>query len=286
MRFDTVAVTGGAGRLGHYVVKALEPHCMVKVLDLDAPSADLDFARTDILDPIGLRAELQGVDAVVHLAGIDLDTPASPDAFLRTNAVGTWNVLEAALDAGVGRVVLCSSVTATGLSESRPDFAPHYLPVDEDHPMAPVHPYSVSKQLIETIASSFRQRGPMEVLSLRLMLVGFARNFDLVRQRVLDPSSRWLFYHIGPEDAGQAFVCALDAERPAYGTYFITAVDTCHNRPTLEWLRASLGTLPPVAKHGIYERSPRASVFDGSRAREDLGFLPVQMWHDLCPEHI
>lgn len=284
MRFDQVAVTGGAGRLGRHVVAALEPHCDVTVLDLEAPSSDVGFIRTDVLDPAGLGAALRGMDAVIHLAGLDLDTQASSDVYLRTNVVGTWNVLEAALEAGVGRAVLCSSVTATGLSESRPDFAPQYLPVDEDHPNAPDHPYSVSKQLVETIASGFRRRGPMEVLCLRLMLVGFAQNLDLVRRRERDPLCRWLFYHVGPEDAGQAFLCALNADAPAFGTYFITAADSCHRRATLEWLQASLGTLPPVRKPSVYDGFARASVFDGSRAREDLGFEPRQMWPDLCPE--
>ncbi len=283
MRFDKVAVTGGTGRLGRYVVAALEPHCTVKVLDLDSPPPEEDFAKADVLVPTELQAGLQGADAVIHLAGIDLDSPASPDAFLRTNAVGTWNVLEAALEAGVRRVVVCSSVSATGLSESRPDFMPHYLPVDEDHPMSPAHPYSVSKQLVETVAASFRRQGRMEVLSLRLMLVGFTQNFDLVRQRIGEPHCRWLFYHVGPEDAAQAFLRALETEAPAFDTYFITAADSCHPRPTLDWLQTSLGTLPEIRKPSVYQEFPRASVFDGSRAREDLGFLPRQTWNDLCP---
>lgn len=282
MRFDRVAVTGGGGRLGGYVVEALRDHCEVTVVDLAPPADGVAFERADVLDRARLHAALEGHDAIVHLAGIDVATAATPDAYLTTNAVGTWNVLEAAQQRGARRVVVCSSIAATGLGEARPDFPPRYLPVDEDHPLSPRHAYGVSKQLAETVAAGFMRGGAMQVISLRPMLVMLPHAFDLVRAQAGDPTSRWLFYYVDPKDCARAFRCALEADALACPSYFITAADTCHARPTLEWLEAALGRLPEVRKPGLYRDRPRASVFDGSRAREILGFAPVSNWLELA----
>lgn len=284
MRFERVAVTGGSGRLGSFVVAELRGHCEVTVLDLVPPAVDVDYVKADILDPVSLFGALQGHDAVVHLAGIDLDTETSGDAYLRGNLLGTWNLLEAAHEHGLRRAVLCSSITATGLGEARRDFAPRYLPVDEDHPMAPCHPYGLSKQLMEAAAESFVRRG-MEVVCLRPMLVMLPHNFALVRERAADPASRWLFYYIGTQDCARAFRCTLEAPDLPHSTCFITASDSCHPKPTLEWLKAAHGILPEVRNPQLYRDNPRASVFDGSRARNMLDFSATTTWSKLDASH-
>lgn len=281
MRFDRVAVTGGSGRLGAFVVEELRRHCDVMVLDLNPPLADVAFKRLDVLDRTRMVETLEGHDAIVHLAGIDLDTETEADRYLTTNVVGTWNVLEAAKECDIRRVVLCSSITATGLSEARPDFPPCYLPVDEDHPMKPQHAYSVSKQMVELAGDAFNRPGAFDVISLRLMLVMLPHNYALARERAADPASRWLFYYITPQDAAVAFRCALEADALPYTRYFITAADTCHTAPTLEWVERAQGMVPELRNPDFYGDNPRASIFDGSRAREVLGFSPSSNWLDL-----
>lgn len=282
MGLNKVAVTGGSGRLGKYVVKELSAHYDIKVLDLVPPRDGTAFQKTDVLNPDELRSGLEGCDAVVHLAGIDLDQDTTPDAYLRVNAVGTWNVLQAACDAGAKRVVQCSSISATGLGEARKDFPPQYLPVNEDHPTAPVHPYGVSKKLQEEIARSFNHRVEIDVISLRLMLVMFDSNLDLVRDRSQDPASKWLFYYISPQDAAHAFHCALKAGELSFDTFFITAPDTCRSEPTLQWLQGQIGQLPEVRNPKTYALDPRASIFDGSRAKQALGFVAQDNWMTTC----
>lgn len=278
MNFEKVAVTGGSGRLGRYVVAELAPHCDVTVLDLAAPDEGTNFERCDVLKPAELSAALAGQDAVVHLAGLDLDRDAAADAYLHVNAVGTWNVLEAAEAAGIRRVVQCSSVTATGLNEARPEFQPQYLPVDETHPVAPVHPYGVSKLLQEQIADSFNRRGSIEVISLRLTLVMFETALSLVEQRLRDPMNRWLYYYVSPRDAARAFHCALRAGNVELRTMFITGKDTCRREPTLDWYASSFGAIPEIKDPDHFDRNPQAAVFDGSRAREMLGFESMDRW--------
>ena len=76
---------------------------------------------------------------MIHLAAIDLGIPAEPEAYFGTNVMGTWNTAQAAREAGVGKVVLASSISARGIGEMRSDCPPEYLPVDEAHSMKPVH---------------------------------------------------------------------------------------------------------------------------------------------------
>ena len=71
MRFERVIVTGGSGLLGRFVVDQLKDICAASVLDLKAPSQDVPYFETDILDLDGVRAALAGQDAMIHLAGID-----------------------------------------------------------------------------------------------------------------------------------------------------------------------------------------------------------------------
>ncbi len=280
-----VVITGGSGRLGQYVVKQLMQRFEVKVLDLQAPPQDIEFASVNVLELDALRETLKGADAVVHLAAIDFDHQARDEIYIHVNVQGTWNVLQAAHELGISRVVLCSSVSACGLSEANPAFIPQYLPVDEQHPLYPTQAYSVSKQLMENMAESFVRRGGMEVICLRPMMVLIPENIEPTLARADDHNSRWLFYYITPEDCARAFERALLAEDVGFATLFITAQDSCRDEPTLQWLARVLGKLPPIRDPQRYVDNPHASIFDGGRARELLGFEAQSCWRDIVSQH-
>lgn len=276
-----IVVTGGSGRLGQYVVEQLHKEFSVKVLDLRAPKQNVEYAEVNVLDLDSLRRELIGADAVVHLAAIDFDHQAKPEDYIHVNVQGTWNVLQAAHELGIRRVVLCSSISACGLSEANPAFIPEYLPVDEEHPHNPVQAYSVSKQLMENIALSFVRRGGIQVVCLRPMMVLIPENIAPTLARASDPDSRWLFYYITPEDCARAFEAALRATHVDSGNFFITAQDTCRAEPTLEWVERVLGKLPEIRDKARYELDPFASIFSGDKARQAFDFVPQSRWQEL-----
>jgi nucleoside-diphosphate-sugar epimerase len=292
MRFERVLVTGGLGRLGRYVVPELAGHCRVSVLDRDRGGARPDFAA-DVLDLDAVARAMPGHDALVHLAAIDVSVPAPAERIFDTNVRGTWNVLQAAQQAGVRRVIVSSSVAATGIDPARP---PLYLPIDEAHPLRPTHDYGLSKEIDEAIARSFALRSGMEVVVLRPAWVMFP---EIVRdalaqqagaipapgarsgpERLVEPLPV-LRSHVGPEDAARAYRLALELARVSYEVLFVTAADTFHPSPTLPYLREAFGRLPEVRKPDVYARDPRASAHDGSRAREVLGWSPSTTWPDL-----
>lgn len=240
---------------------------------------------------------MTGHDAVVQLAALDYAVDATEQQFFETNVQDLWNVLEAAEAAGVGRTVVCSSIAALGLSAENP---PHYLPVDREHPAAPVDAYSLSKQVGEVIAQGFAWRGTMEVRCLRPGLVmqsGIA--YDVAVKAAasdgaapppvaIDPSWRVLPEAIGgsrafvsPVDAGRCFRAALEAEGRSFDIYHVTVADTFSPLATLEIVGREYHAAPEIRHAALFDADPRASIYNFSRTCEMLNWEPRERWSDL-----
>ena len=185
--------------MGRHVVGALVDDHEVTVLDLAPPVQDVPFIEGNVLDLDTVRASMAGQDAVIHLAAIDLGVPAEPEAYFGTNVMGTWNAVQAAREAGIRKVVLASSISATGVGEMRPDFPPEYLPVDEAHAMKPAHAYGVSKLVVEDIARGFALQGDMSITCLRPVAVVVESNLRRAVDRAADPGHRWRAAYEGRE---------------------------------------------------------------------------------------
>ena len=276
-----VLVTGASGRIGRHVVDALAGEREVSVFDFVPPVQDVPFIRGDVRDLDALRAAMRGHDAVIHLAGIDLGVPAEPEAYFGANVMGTWNTMQAAREAGIGKVVLASSITALGVGEMRPEFPPRYLPIDDAHPMKPVHAYGVSKLVVEDIARAFADGGGLSITCLRPVAVVFASNLHQVMERAADPAHRWLAAYVTGEDTGRAFVAALEYDAP-FDALLIAAGDSASSLPTLERFAALCGTVPPLRDPEWFERDPRASPIDATRARQRLGWRPTSTWTEVA----
>jgi nucleoside-diphosphate-sugar epimerase len=282
MTHRNVLITGASGRLGEFVLDELCAHGAARVLDLRPPHRDdVPYVQGDVTDLDTVRAALPGCDAVVHLAAIDLGVPATPERYFGVNVMGTWNVLQAAREAGIRKVVLASSISAIGVGEMREDFPPRYLPVDEDHPCEPVHPYGISKRVVEEVARGFARAG-MSVICLRPTAVAVPSHLPRMLPRARDPDHRWLASYVTGADAARAFRLALDYEGAAFDVFLLSAADSCTAQPTLERARRLFGHLPAVRDPARFEREPRASMIDASRARERLGWAPTSSWPELA----
>jgi len=103
----------------------------------------------DIRDPYGVRRAVQGCDWVLHLAAL-IAIPYSyhsPDTYVDTNVKGTLNVVQAARDLGIAKVVHTSTSEVYGTAR--------FVPITEDHPLQGQSPYSASKIGADQIALSF-----------------------------------------------------------------------------------------------------------------------------------
>lgn len=103
----------------------------------------------DIRDPNGVRKAMQDCDAVLHLAAL-IAIPYSyhsPDTYVDTNIKGTLNVVQAARDLGVGKVIHTSTSEVYGTAQ--------FVPITELHPLEGQSPYSASKIGADQLAMSF-----------------------------------------------------------------------------------------------------------------------------------
>lgn len=283
MRFEKVVCTGGSGRLGRYVTDDLRGRCALTVLDVKPPqAADVAHVEASILDYAALKRAFAGQDAVVHLAAIPNPRTAPADVTFHTNVQGTWNVLQAAEDAGVRRVVVASSDAALGLHYNPPGYGPQYLPIDEDHPLRPVEFYSLSKEVTEAMCRSYANRGKLEVLAIRPTHIVFPPEYPELVARGADVQNYHLWTYVAPEDVAQGFRRALDVAKAPYQAFFISAANGLNTRPTLDMLRERYGSLPLLRNPDYFRRHPLAALLDIARARDVLGFEPTIDWRTMA----
>jgi nucleoside-diphosphate-sugar epimerase len=164
-------VTGGAGFIGSNTVDELvrRGHDVVVLDDLstgnaanlDQVKAKIRLIQDSITNLEALREACRGVDCVIHLAA-QTSVPRSVKDPIETNLVnvdGTLNVLVAARDARVKRVVFACSCAVYGITS--------VLPIKESASLAPISPYGLSKQVGEAYGRVFQELYGLEFVSLR-----------------------------------------------------------------------------------------------------------------------
>lgn len=177
-----IVITGGAGFIGSHIAEALvsdhevvivdnlddyySPALKQRNLDCVMAKGDATFVRGDITDLAFVRSIIDDtVDFVYHEAAqagvrISVEDPFKPN---NVNVSGTLDVLTAARDAGVKRVINASSSSVYGKVQ--------YLPFDEKHPTMPVSPYGVSKLAAEHYCRVFYEVYGLPTVSLRYFTV-------------------------------------------------------------------------------------------------------------------
>lgn len=132
---------------------------------LDQCAADVknqfEVFAGDIRDPYGVRSAMTGCDAVLHLASL-ITIPYSyhsPDTYVDTNIKGTLNVVQAARELAVSKVIHTSTSEVYGTAR--------FIPITEEHPLQGQSPYSASKIGADQIAQSFYLSFGTPVVTLR-----------------------------------------------------------------------------------------------------------------------
>lgn len=121
----------------------------------------IEIFSGDIRDPNGVREAMKGISVVYHLAAL-IAIPFSyhsPDSYIDTNVKGTLNVLQAAKDFGIKRLVVTSTSEVYGTAQ--------FVPITEEHPKQPQSPYSASKIGADAIADSFYRSFDLPVTIVR-----------------------------------------------------------------------------------------------------------------------
>jgi UDP-glucose 4-epimerase len=217
MEGKKVLVTGGAGFIGSHLVDALVRRgVVVTVLDnfrtglrenLADVAADVSLVEGSILDTDTVAKVMKGQDLVSHQAAQLEITRAIDDPVedLITNTVGTLNLLTAAVQFGVPKVVMASSAGVYGQAVELPQF-------EDSHPTNPNWAYGVSKLATEKYASIFEEAHGLRIVPLRYGIVygtreWYGRVLTIFLKRALEGEPLVVF---GDGDQVRDFVCVSD----------------------------------------------------------------------------
>ncbi|MCD6350561.1 MAG: NAD(P)-dependent oxidoreductase [Armatimonadetes bacterium] len=314
-----IFLTGATGRLGsnlalrlsrdgHDVVALAQPNDRLRGR-LDEMER-VEVVEADLRDTAAVRAATQGCEAIIHTAALmNVRTPGISRAdFFRVNVVGTFNVFEAATEAGVDRVVYISSTSAYDVYSAKPQ------PLTEDQPLTPTALYGTTKAINERMAELYAHMADLRAIILRPnyimacdeplgpwtagVVVGQIRTWCRdprgalympdaeepwreVEQQVQNPGDRvvpqdpagvvWRWHVTDVRDAVEACVRALEAPESCFGrVYNVAGPEPADWDVVVPYVAEKLG-------QQWYEvRVPKAwrFWFDITRARQELGFEP------------
>ena len=301
-------VTGGAGFIGSHLIERLLAlgQEVVALDDLStghrgnideavaasgAPADRCRFAERDIVDADAVAEACREVDIVLHQAALG-SVPRSvkePQETYARNVAGFINVLDAARDAGVSRLVYASSSSVYGDS-------PH-LPKAEAHIGSPASPYAATKRVNELYAEMYRRSYNLEIVGLRYFNVFGRRQAPNGPYAAVIP--RWTLRLLAGEpcqiygdgkttrdycyidNVVQANLLAAAAgAETARGVYNVAAGDATTLNELFGLIRSGLAEKRPDvgSAEPVYERfragDVRHSYADISKARERLGYEP------------
>ncbi len=245
-----VLVTGANGFLGSEIVRqAADARVRVRATGRSgAPLVSgMDYWRADILDPESLRPAIDGIESVIHAAGLAhvFDRSQAEDApFQAVNATGTANVARTAAQAGVQQFVLISSVAVYGDDVSARD---------EKLVCRPEGPYAKSKWEAEQRAIEIAEASGMRLTILRLATV-YGEGDPGNVARLMRAIDRGCFVWVGDgsnrkslihrEDAARACMSVLNTSEAGINTYNVSA-PPCTVRDVVEGLASALGRSLP-----------------------------------------
>lgn len=210
---STVLLTGAAGGVGTLMRELLPAYgYTLRLLDVVPVPGAPEAITADLGDRDALRQAVRGTDAILHLAGISLES--SFEKILRANIEGTYNLYEAARAEGVRRIIFASSNHAMGYHPwPAPDSDAPLLAADAPH--RPDTFYGLSKCFGEDLAQLYWDKHGIETVSVRIGSL-FA-----------EPNSvRMLSMWLSPADGARLFHAALTARDVGHTVVYGSSANT------------------------------------------------------------
>ncbi len=282
-----ILITGSEGDVGSALLPQLARRFDATGFDLKPHEADDKAIQGDLLNCEDIAHAVEGMDAIVHMAA--LLCREEQDLSIDINVKATANVLQAAVDAGVKRVVYCSSVWASGHGSTEP-----YQPIDEEIPCEPICMYGQTKWLGELMTEWYGRMHGLETVIIRFcgyyLAAGYAddgtidwghADIPALFGRCLTAGRKLM----NPADLGEAF--GLAAEKPGIsGQRFVVGVHTPYTAADAEELKSAPSAVVERYYPGVpalldelgIEIPPMPFLYSHEKARTVLGF---RSQHDL-----
>ena len=274
-----IVVTGAAGRLGRRVVRLLlDQEVEVRATDqVLADDLSTEFQLCDMQDRKSVESLLKGAEGVIHMGAIPGPLRADGRLIFDNNVNSTFNIMMAAAEKGLRRVVFSSSAFAMGWAHDGAAFEPIYLPLDEDHPMMPFEPYGLSKQVGEDIGKMIARNSTTTVVSLRFTNVVTPedqKDFPWPAPTPEDPLTLVMWAYADPRDVAEAHMLALRADIEGYEAFMIAQPSSRFNEPTLDIIKNNFGDRVEIRA----QLQGTASVISTEKAQRMLGWRPRYDW--------
>ncbi len=291
-----VLITGACGFIGRNLIAELEARGHeLRLVDSTRPEdatvfggsegrahiplvTDWPFIQAEITDPEAMLAACDGMDAVINLAGEPRGLPEIGVHTFRTNALGTFVVIDAAHQAGVQRFMCASSINAYGTFYWRLSGKPApytTLPLDESFEPVPEDPYSLSKLVNEQTCAAYNRAYDMTALAFRFAGVWSQDVYNKALEKGLTETLAWsddLYQWVHVSDIVAGLRQALEETSVSgYGVFTLSAADTRCPEPTLDILQRFR---PDLAQNLTAPLEGRAPLLSIKTAQQAFGYSP------------
>jgi nucleoside-diphosphate-sugar epimerase len=197
------------GYIGNAFVGKYSGKYSFKAYGRNKPSQPVEFYKGDINNLEEVIRASSGTDIIIHAAALTPDIPGISDAeYKKTNISGTHNILKAALENNIRKIVFLSSVCAVGIRD-------HSLPVKEDDKCNPTQGmYGFSKMEGERLCRAYSEKHDMQILCIRPATV-------IPQHKFIPPSKGaipWISY-VDIEDVLQEISLAVENENEKFGIF-------------------------------------------------------------------
>ena len=291
--------TGGSGKAGRHVAPMLA-EAGHRVTNADLEPLDhpgVQDLRIDLTDGAQVYSALRApsgfdelepedgpprYDAVVHFAAIPRILLVPDAETFRINAMSTYNVLEAAANYGIPKVIFASSETTYGICFHQGEKKPDYVPVDEEHPTIPQDSYAMSKVANEACARSFQARTGADIYGLRINNVIEPHEYAQMFPDFLEnPGKRRrnVFAYIDVRDLGHLVLRCLKTDGLGYEVFNVANADMSVAAKTDE-IAARFYEGVPLKR----EMGPDETFYDIAKARRMLAWEPRHSWRDVLQD--
>ena len=289
-----VLVTGARGKVGRAAVTELvAAGHQVVCTDLGTPTYERAehgvprYVRADLTDAGAVFQLVRGMDAVLHCAAIPEPSQDIAHAVFANNLLAAFNVIEACVRFGVGRLVNLSSETVPGMMFAERPFEPAYFPIDEDHPVLPQDPYALGKYFAEQLCDAAVRRSELRCITIRPTWVqdssSYARNLGPMIRAAAAGSPEATFNgwsYIDAYDLAVALRLAVESSLPGHEVMYVCSPDSAGVSDTVAALRAQYGDRVEFRSFG----RPDASGTSAAKAERLLGWQPTRSWRDYLDQ--